>query len=441
MLINTIVISMQMLNFGIGGSVFKSIAFHTGLRNEQAKNELINSALSITILLFGLCIVVATLLAYLVYFHNLLHVTPAFRLICARGILLSGIIVGFKFMEQVFTNYFKGLEQFNKAVALSSGNKLSALLINMIILAIFGGDIIQLLTVIIILNLVFFFVSLRLLGKSAPNYTYRFRPRLPRQDARFALLIWLQAFAFLFIFQSDRYLVVNYFGLAILSYYALTATIFNHLHMGLNALLPWLSPKLTKRLAQNMDNMELFLAARNMVATCSFLLLTILYIIYPFLFKAILGVKTFTAMDAYVPYFIIFELFFSLGIVPTYYFNALGHEKRFLYFVIIFMLSSLSAMLISLHIFHTPSSLLYGLIGSCFANMILLNMLLNYTMHQKPRILQSVILMLPALFIALLILSSLFYLKIIFVSAGLIALYFVNIKGSKHQFKLLVHSW
>lgn len=441
MLINTIVISMQMLNFGIGSSVFKSIAFHAGLQNEERKKEVVNSALSITVFLFGLCIGVAALLAYLVYFHNFLHVAPAFRLTCAKGMLLSGVIVGFKFLEQVFTNYFKALEQFDRAAMLSSGNKLSALLINMLFLAVSGGDILQILTIIIVLNLVFFFVSAILLSKSFQNYSFRFRPGLPRQDARFAILIWLQAFAFLFIFQTDRYLVVNYFGLAVLSYYALTATIFNHLHMGLNAMLPWLSPKLTKRSAQNLDNSELFIAARNLVASCAVLVLTLLYFIYPLLFKGILGVKTYAAINVYIPYFIIFELFFSLGIAPAYYFNALGHEKRFLYFVIIFTVTALSGMIIMLRIFHTPVSLLYGLIVSCFANMILLNVLLNYTMYRRPRILEAFILVFPALFISLSILFPFFYLKMLFLAAGLAALYLVYIKDNKHQFKLLVHSW
>ena len=431
---------MQVFNFGIGSNVFKSVALHAGSNNRKGKLDAVNDSLSITMLLFGICIIIAAFSSYLVRYHHLLHVEPSFVEISAEGIILAGFIVGFKFFEQVFTNYFKGLEQFHIAAFIASGNKISALIINIILLKFLNLNVLSLLITIVIVNVCFACVSFYLLNKNLKPYRFRFNLKLPKHEAHFALFTWLQSLAIIITFQSDRYLVVNYFGLSVLSYYALAATIFNHLHMGFNAIFPWLAPKMTKLYARNLDSGDLYIAARNLVAVCSSLLLLGLYFAYPIVFKAVLGANTAGIIHEYVRYFIVFELFFVLGIVPTYYFNAVGHEKKYLYFTIFFAIIALLSMSFFLWVFNKPIAVLYGLVFACITGMFVQHILVYKIMNGRFNIMRPILNLLPASLVTLFILSGN---KVIQLSAFVIllpALYFIYLRKNQTKFKLLIRS-
>lgn len=440
MLINTIVVSMQLFNFGVGSSVFRNIAYHTAQRNKPGKTQVMSNAISVTAVLFAISVVLAGIGAYLVYNHNLLHVEPAFRSLCMKGILLAGFIVGFKFFEQVFTSYFKAVEKFNKAMIISSGNKLTALLLNIFMLFFFQLNILGLLLIIVIINTVFLIIAFILLYRDFPQFRFAFDLKLPRKDAGFALFTWLQSLAIILTFQSDRYLVVNYFGLTVLSYYALIATIFNHLHMGFSAVLPWLAPKLTKLYARNADSRELFLAARDLIAICSAVFLFVLFLLYPFAFNIILGEKTALQVHEYTRYFIVFELFFALNIVPNYYFNAVGHERKYFYFILFFAITSLLCMGGALMIFHEPLAVLYGLIVSCIICILVQNIMLNKIINGKPDVIKAWSTLLPPVLIAFFIISDNNYAHWIAFGLSVPTLYFIYLKGNLDKFKLLFRS-
>jgi len=440
MLINTIVISMQAFNFGIGGSVFKSVALYTGTNNRQGKLDAVNNSISITMLLFGICVVTACVVAYLVQFHGLLNVEAAFRSVSSKGIMLAGFIVGFKFLEQIFTNYFKALEQFQVAAFIASGNKISALVLNILLAYFLNTDVLHLLMTIIAVNICFTCFSVYLLNRNLKPFIFKFNLKLPKQEANFALFIWLQSLAIIITFQTDRYLVVNYFGLSVLSYYALTATIFNHLHMGFMAIFPWLAPKFTKLYARNIDSQDLYIAARNMVAVFSAILLLCLYLIYPFVFKIILGTNTANNVSSYVNYFIVFELFFVLSIIPTFYFNAIGHEKKYLYYTLFFALLALSGMSFFLWMYNKPIAVLYGLVIACIIWVFVQYVFVYRTLNSRFNLLQPALLLVPALLVTLFILAAMPVIKWSALIALLPALYYIYIKDNTTRFNLLLRS-
>ncbi len=431
---------MQVFNFGIGSNVFKSVALHSGSNNRKGKLDAVNNSLSITMLLFGICIIVAVTASFLVRYHHLLNVEPDFVSLSATGILLAGFIVGFKFFEQVFTNYFKAMERFQVSAFIASGNKITALVLNILLLYFFRLNVLHLLITIIVVNICSTTVSAYLLSRDLKPYSFGFNLKLPKTEARFALFTWLQSLVIIITFQSDRYLIVNYFGLSVLSYYALTATIFNHLHMGFNAIFPWLAPKLTKLYARNADTADLYIAARNIVAVCSSLVLLCLYLAYPFVFKLVLGKATAAAVSDYVRYFIIFELFFVLGVVPSYYFNALGHEKKYWHFTIFFAINALLSMSFFLWVYNKPIAVLYGLVVACITGTLVEYILVNKTINRKFDIVQPLLMLLPALLVTAFILFNQPFIKWPAVIALIPALYFIYIKNNQTKFKLLIRS-
>lgn len=440
MLINTVVVTMQLFNLGIGSSVFRNIAYYAAQGNQAAKNGVMNNAVSITIVLFAIGLGLATVAGWLVYSGNLLHVEDSYRVICSQGILLAGLIVGLRFFEQAITAYFKAIEQFNKAMIISSGNKMLALLLNIILISLLPLNILHLLLVIICVNTLFVLNGLRLLSKDLKGFRFVFDLKLPKQDAGFAIITWLQSLVIILTFQADRYLAVSYFGLTALGYYALTATIFNHLHMGMQALLPWLAPKLTRLYARNEDSKDLYIAARNMVAVVSVVLLITLYLLYPFVFKIVLGKETASHISGYTRFFIVFELFFALNIVPNYYFNAVGHEKKYLWFILFFSAIVLLSMGICLAVFNGPSAILYGLSIGCLISMLVQYLLLSRLIKGKIDWLDSGTLMLPALAMALFIILPTQLLSWCSFAAGCVLLYFIYIRGNYSRFKFLLRA-
>ncbi|RYZ32642.1 MAG: hypothetical protein EOP49_37225, partial [Sphingobacteriales bacterium] len=159
MLINTIVVSMKLFNLGVGSTVFRNIAFYQAQRNDDGCKQVMNNAFSITFLLFCISLLVSLSLAVWSKNFGFLNISQADRNLFSKGIIAGGIIVGFKFLELVFTNYFKALEQFNKAMIISSGNKLAALLINIGLLLFVRINVVQLLFVSAAINAVFFVVA------------------------------------------------------------------------------------------------------------------------------------------------------------------------------------------------------------------------------------------------------------------------------------------
>lgn len=440
MLINTIVVSMQLFNFGIGGMVLKNIALHAGRGDDTARTSTLNHAISITILLFLFCILLSGAGYLLVSHFHLFDIATQYRPLCAQSCALAGWIVGIKFFEQIFTNYFKAMEQYKTAALLSSGNRLGGLLLNVLLLCIAPMNITQLLLVIIIMNALFILFAFLLLQQSMPAYRFQFSLRMPRQEMSFAVLTWFQSLAIILTFQSDRYLVVSYFGLIVLSYYALIATMFNHLHMALNAVVHWISPKFTKLHAQAQDSGALYAAARSVVASCTVIFLLVLYFIYPFLFRLILGSNTSAEVLGYTRYFICFESFFALSIVPTYYFNAVGHERAYLFYILVFCGLALGAMFACIHIFHEPQAVLYGLIAACVASTLLLTSMLNKILTGKYKLLSSLLQLLPSLFLTLFICMPSPLLRYSCVALALLTLYLTHLRGGKHTILLLARS-
>ncbi|ANI88439.1 hypothetical protein A9P82_03445 [Arachidicoccus ginsenosidimutans] len=440
MLVNTIIVSMQMFNFGIGSTVLKNTALHIGAQNENGKINVVNNAVSITLILFALCVMLGVAGYFLVYHKHLFDIANADRLLCAKCIVIAGLLVGLKFFEQIFTNYFKALEDYKIAALLGSGNRLSGLIINIIFLWIFKINILGLLSVLFVVNSIFIIIGFFLMRRNTNNYAFKFNLKISKEEASFALFTWFQSLAIIIIFQSDRYLIVSGFGLITLSYYALTATMFNHLHMGFSALLPWISPKLTKLYAQQKNGRELYAAAQSAVTCGALILLLILYLIYPFVFRVILGTNTFNEIKEYTKYFIVFESFFVLGIVPAYYFNAVGHERIYLYFILFFAAFALTAMLVSMRLFHTPIAVLYGLTVATIAGMFVLRMILSKILYNTYQVLICAVQLLPSVMMAVFILCPDITVKCLSILIFIVSLYLLNLRGGREKFLILVNS-
>lgn len=406
MLVNTVVVSMQVFNFGIGSSVLKNTALYIGRQDTDAKARIVNSAISITMLLFVLSVAVGVSGFFLISHSDIFSISSAYRPVCARCFFLATLIVAIKFFEQIFTGYFKALEQYKIAAVLGSGNRLLGLALNIVLLVFARPSIEEILLVIIAVNSVFIVIALMLFRKSLPRYSFRFNFKIPRHESSFALISWFQSLALILTFQSDRYFILSYFGLVTLGYYALVATMFNHIHMGFSAIVPWLSPKFTKLHAQDINGIELYRIAERIVTVFSAAALIVLYLAYPFLFRWLFDADTASHIMPYMKCFILFEIFFVLSIVPSYYLNATGHERIYLYYVLCFGVLVIAAIFVSIRGFHRPVAAVYGLTFACIVSMLALRMIVEKLVTGAYRLLACIVQILPSCILAVFIISK-----------------------------------
>lgn len=372
MLLNTILIGMQVFNFGLGAGILKNMAWQIGKGDRDEQINILNGSISMSLVLYLLAVAVTSTLALLIYKIGLFSIDGPIKLRASICVALTGGMVGSRFMEQVFANFYKAREDFKTAAWIGFGNRLAPLAVNLGLLF-YYPNIVALVISILVCNAIttsFCFISLK---KWYGPHSFRFMVRFKSEASRFAFVFWLQSLCMILIFQADRYLIVQYFGLATLSYYALSATLFNHLHMGFTALLGWVAPKFTKLKAQDIDVKHLYKASRDSMLVISVNALLIFHFLYPYLFPLILGQATTEAMKPYVDYFLIMELFLAPSIIPAYFLNASGHEKGYLYFLLVFSALTVSAMVLALHYHREPLAVLYVLVASNFVGMVFQN--------------------------------------------------------------------
>lgn len=369
MLVNTVLVGMQVFNFGLGPGVLKNIAWQIGKGNDAAQKSILNNSLSLTAILFALSITITTIIALMIAYTGLFSIAQNLKVEAAWCIALTGGMVGFRFLEQVFSNYFKAHENFRIAAIISISNRLLPLAINLIMLSA-QVKIVGLIISILICNAIIAIACFIYLFRSISPYRFAFQLNLKNDTSRFSIVLWLQSLCMILIFQADRYLVVSHFGLAVLSYYALTATIFNHLHMGFNAVIGWVAPKFTKYKAQEIATEQLYQASKNLVLIVSVNALLLFYFLHPFVYNIVLGSDTAKAVGSYTPYFIMMEIALAQAIIPTYYLNATGYEKKYLLFLIAFATSTVISMLIAVYYFQSVITIIAVLIVANAIGMI-----------------------------------------------------------------------
>ena len=439
MLVNTLIVGMQIFNFGIGPGVLKNMAYFLGTGDRNKMTQVWDQAMSISFVLVGLVASCAILLAVLVYYAGFLNVDESSLTSTTQCILLSGILVSCRFIEQIITAYYKAGDRFRNAALITIGNRLFPHLLNMVLLALIPGIGVRsiLLNMVFINGCVIIIYCIRI-RHSLSQTPFQFSLTKELSFSRFAFIMWLQSLAMIIIFQADRYLVMHYYGFAVLSYYALTATIFNHLHMGYNATLGWLAPKFTRMYAQGIDTHYLYLAAQYWVILISVPSLLIFYFLYPTVFPWILGNEVAASIHLYVRYFIIFQLFFILTIIPAFYFNATGKELSYLLFIGYYLLSSLVMMWFFMRYIHQPISMLYALILATTIGVWVQNTIAEWIVFKSQfNMLRPAKLMLPSLLASISILLSNTWWGQMSLLACLLSLYFLFFRNKTDLFKQL----
>ena len=438
MLVNSLMIAMQVLNLGLGNATFKHMASHSALNDHTQMNATLNTNFSLSILLHLVCILAGGLLAFGIQQFSFFNIEPSFIALAAKGALLGGVLVGFKFYEQLIGYTFKALERFDLDTMLSTGLKIVVLIVN-IVLVKMGHGLTSLLINNILLSFVSILIGLLIIKFQIPTFRFQFQlnKTFIRKELKFAIWPWFQTLAIVLTFQCDRFFVVSFIGLSTLTYYGLVATIFNHIHMGFNGIAPWLAPKITKLKTQGKDTRDLYLSARNFILLLALTALLLFNLLNEPILSLFLSKEKYMQAADYIKCFTLFEVFFVFSIIPNYFLNAAGYEKLYFKIVVFYCVSILSGMLLGYYFTHTATGIIIGMALSTAITMLFQNWMINQWVFKARNPLETLALFTPAIIIGVAIWLDAPFIKYSFVALGFLSIYFVYTRYFKINFQLL----
>lgn len=441
LLVNSIIVMMQLFNLGLGAATFKNVAAHTGVKNYHNAITTINTNFSLSFILQLFCVLAGIVIAAGINYFSLFKIEPAYSHLAATGAVFGGFIVGFKFYEQIVTFTFKALERFDMAAWINSGIRLTTLLVN-VILVYLGYGLISLFIATIAVSLCGIFIAIILIKQQVPGYrlAFCFNKASITKELHFAVWTWLQSLVIVITFQCDRFFVLTYIGLSTLAYYGLIATMFNHIHMGFSAIVPWLAPKVTRLKAQGADGTELYITSRNLCLLIALFALLLFSIVSEPLLKILLSTDKYTNTIAYIRLFTLFELFFVYTIMPANYLNAGGHEKLNFFIIAFNCTAVIIGMVVGFYIYHTAQGLLTGITMATVFAVVLQNIFIDKKIFGERNWLSSLLLFLPAALISISIITDIWWIKSLFIIFSALSLYLVFIRNNKIDLNLVKHA-
>ena len=439
MFTNTVIILLQTLNLGLNFSTYKHISVAITDEKWQKIKSILNVNLSLNIIIFFVSIVIVAILSSLIYYFGYFIENDAVKeklIIC----LFIGVIILFsKLSEQILYNVYRAFEKFKYVTFLSVIIKL-LIVIGNIVIVYSTNNIVYILAYTAFVSVLGLFVNYLFIRKLVPEYQFSlsYSKQLIREETKYSVFLWLQSIAVIVAYQGDRLLVSFGFGLTVLSYYAISATLFNHIHMAFSAIMAWLFPQIAKQQSEKGLVYEIYISARNSSTVISIVLLAVFCLLYEFLFTFWLGKEHYLQIANYIKWFSIFEFFFIFTIIPHFFLNASGYEKFSLKLVAMFTSINVIGMLIGYFVFNTSIALLIGLAISTIFSMFILHLMITkkFANNSFSKI-NLVLLFIPSLLGSGIPFYSNYSLKILFFVLCLLSLYLIYIKRFKTNFKLL----
>jgi len=384
MLMNTLILSFQVFNLGLGPAMMRYTALYHSTKNETALKNTVSTGIGISLLLFVLSIGVGSLIALLISKGSLFHLPASITPLAAKAMLLTSLIIGTKFCEQALLHVFKGLERFDIYFFINNTIRFITLGINMIQVY-FLKSLTAMLAVSIVVTVMMLLVQLFVLKKIKKDIHPL--PSLKKlyllELMKFGFFTWIQSLIVLLVFQVDRFIVVSKYGTVTLGYYALTATIFVNIHTCITAAAYWLVPKITAQQNDQPVNTKLYKSLRAFVTITGIAALALFYICYKPLFTLWVGSEKLLQLDDFVPLFTAFEFFYILMIVPPLFLNYSGYVNQGTRAIYIVSLLNIAGLIGGFAYAGSINGMLWGLLLSTVAGVIIVYELINKLLFNK----------------------------------------------------------
>ncbi len=406
MLINVVVQVMNALNFGLGDSTIKDISRHHATHVYEQLNRSFNRNLSLSIVLLFCCLLLGIVTSKVIAYKGWFNIQQADMPKAMLTLVLFSCSAGLKFIEQVFLSVFKGLQRFDIAARLSMLSRLSVLA-SAVVVVYAGFDILMIVKVTLLLNLINLIIQAVVILKYTPVNSLM--PRFAITSFNEVLQnngwYWLQSVIALFGFLSDRIIIGQLSDLKTVGYYSIAALVGSQIHNVLLTFGSFVFPKVSVNNALNKGSSQIYFVSRFLINGLGWSVIIFLILFGSIIFRWWLGASVFNECQHYIRLYLAFEAVVLLVIVPYHFFNGSYYVKMNSLFEMVLKSMSIIGMY-SFYIFLGVEGLLWALILVTIVNIPFQYFLFNRLILKEFRIREAFYPLLPALGIALLILST-----------------------------------
>ena len=368
-LINSVISSFAIFNFGINDIIIKFIS-KAALQNDN--NEIKNIFSSIFVFQ---CLVALSIL--LISFFSLSILTNFEFILLYREILYIAIPIFFiKQFEQSIYAFFKSYEQYNY-VALFSVFSKSFFFISQIAAAIIYQSVYYVFLFALIIGFLVFLIEIIFIKKIHLSAVFFFNAKFTtlRKLYSYGIWNWLASLISIVTVHLDKWLITAILGLEIFGYYSIGILIFNQIYNVLSSSVSWIFPKIAKNNLNLKDSKRFFYNLSYYIISIT-LLISLFFNGYQNIFILWLGEESFNNSRFYIESFLIMLPVFTLSTVSHYYILAVGKVKeKFIIDSITFLLKvfSLYYFLYLLNFEYWPYSFLIFLTFQALAYYILID--------------------------------------------------------------------
>src|ERR1035437_1133874 len=119
MIVNSIIISLGIVNIGAGDAAIKFISKYNALSDKENIRRIIASTFSLNVVITTIIIMLGALLFFLIRNINFFNINAAYITIASGSVLLGSVVFGMKQMEQLALSIFKGYERYDASSIMS----------------------------------------------------------------------------------------------------------------------------------------------------------------------------------------------------------------------------------------------------------------------------------------------------------------------------------
>ncbi len=401
MLVNSIMVSIGVINVGIGDAAIKFVSKYKALGSKEDISRITNSGFLLTLLLFFAVLIIGLIVALIIGKYNFFNLTGSLIYVTKISIILGGILFGLKQTEQFALSIFRGFERYDTSSIISMISKF-LLLTTQVLIVYMGYSIIQIfigstiiLAVVVICELVYVksrFSYISLLPKTSKVTL--------KEIFSFSSWSWIQSVLSILVSQADKFVVITLAGPTFLAYYSLASTIGSQIHSLFTAAVSWVFPKISSKTEKKEAIAILYYKMQFLIITGGLVVISGLLLFGDIIFKLWLGPETYNNSILLIRIFLFYIFVNLLSIIPHFTLLGANQIKNYTYFVFISVIITISSMLISYH-FMGIIGLAYGKMFSAVIYIPLMLIFVELLLIKKNSLVNGILLYLPSLLIAI----------------------------------------
>ncbi|GAA4457705.1 hypothetical protein [Rurimicrobium arvi] len=405
-LVNTIVVFMQIFNFGLGVNTLKNVAAAIGKGRLAAAIPLLQTNIAIALVTALVCMIASFSFAQLSGHFHWFGIPVSLRNTSFVTISLAGVIGGQKILEQVLSSALIAFEKIGAAARYNSTIRICNLLITLVLVSL-RADLTVIFSTTVFVYVCGLYYLYRKLHAQTGDFPVVFR--LDRsfiiRELRYSRWIWLQSVFVILAFQFDKFLIGYWYGISDFSYYSIVSTVFNHLHLALVALAPWAMPQIAKQFAAGMEIRAYYRNCRSLIHIVSYCGILFMSLFHDLAFRLWLGKDLMAHVDGYVHLFMCFELLLTFTIAPYFFLNATGSERLATINTLIYTALSLAGLFTGHYFLHGIGQAVGCSIVFLFAGMLIQQVIVARVLSRSA-LQETLGLLSPAVLLILFILSD-----------------------------------